>query len=191
MVLHRFHMFSTIPDKASKDLTRFMLTCGTDITGNGASCMSFSRAVCACNTICCACSKVTWVLCIACIAVSPASTARRNLPSPGLSSVPGVGLASSPPSPSAPLLPRCRYKFWTSPMFLPAPAAVGPAQELGLPLSVCPLVAEHLWRTLHPAVAKPLSATTRVVLRGLLLRTHAASVPIQKRPGLASCALPL
>ena len=38
-----FHMFSTMPVKASTVLTRLTLTCGTGITGSGVSCMSLSK----------------------------------------------------------------------------------------------------------------------------------------------------
>ena len=62
-------MFSRSPVKASNDLTRFTLTSGAGIAGNGTSCMSLCRSIWACTTSCCACSKFA----------SPASTAQRNL----------------------------------------------------------------------------------------------------------------
>ena len=51
-------MFSISPVKASKDLTRFTLTCGAGITGNVASCRSLCKSGWACATSCCACSKL-------------------------------------------------------------------------------------------------------------------------------------
>ena len=136
-------MFSISPVKASKDLTRFMLTCGAGITGNGASCMSLCRSAWAFFTSCCACSK-SWASSMASCAFSPASTTQRNLARASSILWP---MGSSLPPPSSPCTPKCGCNLRGVRAPLPAPAAAESAQELGPVPSRCQQDAQPLQRS--------------------------------------------